>query len=170
MSHGTHGKYTPLLSNRLYDGLKYFALVILPAFSALYFGLGDIWNLPKVTEVIGTIAVLDTVLGMVLRSINVRYNNSDARFDGQIDDVEIKGDNSYSLDVQGDPAEVLETQKEVLLKVGPDETPDESVEVVPKKPPRKRAPRKPTPIPDEIVEPPEIPKVVAKKRAPRKKV
>lgn len=118
---------TPLMSNRVYDGLKYTALVILPASSALYFGLGEIWGLPKVTEVIGTIAVFDAVIGMVLRSSTVRYQNSDARFDGQIDDVEIKGDNLYSLDVTGDPAEVRATQEEVLLKVNPDEAQNKHV-------------------------------------------
>lgn len=132
----------PPFSNRAYDRLKYIALVILPAFSALYFGLGEIWGLPKVTEVIGTIAVFDTVLGMVLRSSNQSYKHSDARFDGHIDVLEDEGAKVYSLNVDGDPAEVLEASDEVLFKVNKDETPVEAVEVVSTPKPRKRAPRK----------------------------
>jgi len=174
MAHVANDEYTPLFSNRVYDVLKYIALVILPAASALYFGLGEIWDLPKVTEVIGTISVLDTVLGMIIRSDNIRYRNSDARFDGKIAEVEVKGDNNYSLDVKGDPAEVLETQEEVLLKVSPEVAPVEVVETPPspKPPPRKRAPRKKPVVgiaPPAPVEPPVpvVSKKVTRKAAPR---
>lgn len=132
---------TPLFSNRLYDRLKYIALVLLPAFSALYFGLGEIWGLPKVTEVIGTVAVLDTVLGMLLRSSNVRYRNNDARFDGHIDVLEDEGSKLYSLSVDGDPQEVLEEKDEVLFKVNHDETKVDVTEIVEEPKPRKRAPK-----------------------------
>ena len=135
------GVQPPLFSNRLYDRLKYVALVILPAFSALYFGLGEIWGLPKVTEVIGTVAVLDTVLGMILRSSNVRYKTNDARFDGQLDVVEDEGDTIVSLDIPGDPVEVLESKDEVLLKVNTDDIFEEALPVT-VKPPRKQVPRK----------------------------
>lgn len=133
---------TPLFSNRLYDRLKYIALVLLPAFSALYFGLGQIWGLPKIEEVVGTIAVLDTVLGMLLRKSNQDYKNSDARFDGHIDVIEDEGDKVYSVKVDGDPEEVLENKDEVTLKVHNDETVVEEVEVVKDPAPRKRALRK----------------------------
>lgn len=133
-----------ILSNRLYDQLKYVALVVLPAFSALYFGLGEIWDLPKVTEVIGTVAVLDTVLGIILRSSNIHYRNSDSRFDGQIEVVMEGDDEPSSLNVDDDTAEAIEVKDEVLLKVNKDEPLNEEVVVVAKKAPRKRAPRKKT--------------------------
>ena len=110
-------KSKPMFSNRWYDGLKYVALVVLPAFSALYFGLGEIWGLPKVTEVIGSIAVIDTVLGMLLRSSNQNYKKSDARFDGTINKIEGEDSTLYSLNLDGDPEKVLAAKDEVLFKV-----------------------------------------------------
>lgn len=54
------------LSNKTYDTLKWIAQILLPALGALYFALSDLWNLPKVTEVVGTIAAVDTFLGVLL--------------------------------------------------------------------------------------------------------
>lgn len=54
------------ISSKWYDRLKPVALVYLPAFSALYYGLGLIWGFPKVEEVVGSVAVLDAFLGTVL--------------------------------------------------------------------------------------------------------
>ena len=108
---------TPLFGNKLYDRLKYIALVILPALSALYFGLGEIWGLPKVTEVIGTIAVIDTVLGVLLRSSNQNYKKSDSRFDGTINKIEGEESTLYSLNLDGDPEKVLSEKDEILFKV-----------------------------------------------------
>lgn len=136
------GTPKPPISNRMYDTLKYISLVILPAISAFYFGLGDVWNLPKVTEVVGTIAVLDTVCGLILNRISINYRNSDHRFDGHIDVVEDEGAKLYSLNVDGDPAEVLDRKAEVTFKVNKDETPVELEELVETPKPRKRTPRK----------------------------
>ena len=54
------------LSNKTYDTLKWVAQILLPALGALYFALSDLWNLPKVTEVVGTIVAVDTFLGVLL--------------------------------------------------------------------------------------------------------
>lgn len=142
----------PFFSNRLYDALKYVALVLLPALGALYFGLGQIWGLPKIEETVGTITIIDTFLGMLIRKSNQNYQASDERFDGHIDVTETAGDTTYELNVDGDPEKVLEEKDEVTFKVNTDETPV-TVEEVPevealvaKTPaPRKRAPRKAAP-------------------------
>lgn len=142
----TSGSQTPTLSNTMYDRLKYVALVLLPAFSALYFGLGQIWGFPKIEEVIGTVAVLDTVLGMLIRKSNQEYKNSDERFDGSIDAVDDEGDKIYEVKVDGNPDEVLEEKSEVTLKVNSD-VPTVIAETVveeDKPKPKKRTPRKRT--------------------------
>ena len=54
------------LNNKSYDVLKWVALVALPATSALYLTLAALWNLPHPTEVAGTIAAIDTFLGVLL--------------------------------------------------------------------------------------------------------
>lgn len=54
------------LTNKQYDILKWIAQILLPAIGALYFALSKIWGFPMATEVIGTIAAIDTFLGAVL--------------------------------------------------------------------------------------------------------
>lgn len=62
------------MSNKTYDILKWIALVMLPAASALYFGLSQVWGLPYGEEIVGTISVIDTFLGALLGISNVNYN------------------------------------------------------------------------------------------------
>jgi hypothetical protein len=78
------GSKTPLFSSAVYDKLKWVALVFLPAFGVLYFGLAEIWGLPYAVQVMGTSAALDTFLGVLLGISNSRYNNSDAKYDGSV--------------------------------------------------------------------------------------
>lgn len=67
----------PLLSDKLYDSLKKFVTLVLPAVGTLYFALAQIWGLPKAEEVIGSIAALATAMGSLLHISSVTYNNSD---------------------------------------------------------------------------------------------
>lgn len=62
------------MSNKTYDILKWIALVMLPAASALYFGLSQVWGLPYGEEIVGTISVIDTFLGALLGISNMNYN------------------------------------------------------------------------------------------------
>lgn len=62
------------MSNKVYDILKYVALIVLPAVGALYFGLAKIWGLPYATEIVGTISVVDTFLGAILKLSTDQYN------------------------------------------------------------------------------------------------
>lgn len=63
------------MKNKTYDKLKNMALVILPAVGALYFGVAQIWGLPKAEEVVGTVAVITTFVGVVVKAAQVSYNN-----------------------------------------------------------------------------------------------
>jgi hypothetical protein len=73
-----------MMSNQAYDIAKKAALIWLPALGALYFGLAQIWNLPNAEQVVGSITVIDTFLGVVLGISSSSYNNSDAPYDGNI--------------------------------------------------------------------------------------
>jgi hypothetical protein len=66
-------------NNRVYDVLKYIAQIVLPALGALYFGLAKIWGLPYGTEIVGTIALIDTFLGALLGISSVQYNKEIAQ-------------------------------------------------------------------------------------------
>ena len=65
------------MSNQTYDILKYIALIVLPAISALYFGLAQIWGWPYGEEIVGSIAVIDTFLGAILQISKDNYDKSD---------------------------------------------------------------------------------------------
>ena len=62
------------MSNRLYDILKYTVTIALPALSALYFGLSQIWGFPYGEEVVGTIACVSTFLGALIGISSANYN------------------------------------------------------------------------------------------------
>lgn len=63
-----------LLSNRVYDALKWIVMVVIPALTTAYVGLAAIWNWPYATEVAKTSAVVCTLLGALLGISTAQYN------------------------------------------------------------------------------------------------
>lgn len=107
-----------MLSNGLYNRLKFICLVFLPALSTLYFTLGNIWGFSNIEEVVGTISALDAFLGVLLGLTSKLYNNSDIKYDGIIDiSSGESGSKLYSLELNGDP-NTLDQKSEVLFKIG----------------------------------------------------
>ena len=103
----------PLFSNATYDRLKFLALIVLPALGAAYFGLAAIWGLPKAEEVTGSVTVLVTFLGVLLRVSDVKYRNSDEQYDAAF--VKVPGPS-------GEPLYALqfETRQQKLAADGKD--------------------------------------------------
>ena len=64
------------ISNKMYDVLKWVSQVALPALATFYFTLSQIWGLPCVGEVLGTITAIDTFLGVLLGISNVQYHKN----------------------------------------------------------------------------------------------
>jgi hypothetical protein len=62
------------LNNRVYDILKWIALILLPALGTLYFALAGIWHLPYGEQIVGTITAIDTFLGALLGISTLNYN------------------------------------------------------------------------------------------------
>lgn len=56
-----------ITSNKIYDTLKFIALIVLPALATLYTAVGTIWGLPYPKEIGATIMAIDTFLGAVLK-------------------------------------------------------------------------------------------------------
>lgn len=54
------------MSNSTYDKWKWIAQILIPAVSSLYFGLSQIWGLPYGEQIVGTLACIDTFLGVIL--------------------------------------------------------------------------------------------------------
>lgn len=65
-----------MLSNKVYDVLKWIAMYLLPALGTLYFGLAGIWGFPYGEEVVGTITAIDTFLGVILGISTAKYNKT----------------------------------------------------------------------------------------------
>lgn len=105
-----------IIRGKLYDVLKFIALILLPACGTLYFTLAGIWGLPNAEEVVGTIVAIDTFLGVVLQISSSAYQSSDDRFDGTMD-VSRDGEKViYTLNLKDDP-EPLAEQESVTFKV-----------------------------------------------------
>lgn len=85
MSESQHSKTkTPLLGDKAYSALKSLATIGLPAVGALYFALAQIWGLPEPEKVVGTIASVNTFVGVLLGVSSRSYNNSNVMYDGTI--------------------------------------------------------------------------------------
>lgn len=63
-----------LISNRMYDILKFVAQIALPALGSLYFALSTIWGLPYGEQIVGTITAIDAFLGAILGISTKMYN------------------------------------------------------------------------------------------------
>lgn len=63
------------ISNKAYDVGNYVAKIALPAIATFYAGLAALWSLPAGTEVVGTITLVDTLLGALLVIQKKQYDN-----------------------------------------------------------------------------------------------
>lgn len=73
-----------MLSNRMYDILKFVAQILLPAIGTLYFALARIWNFPYAEEIVGTITAIDAFLGALLGISTAKYNKQEPPDDDEI--------------------------------------------------------------------------------------
>lgn len=62
------------MTGRLYDRIKFVALIGLPALGTLYFALAGIWGLPYADQIVGTIAAIDTALGLWVKYLSVQHD------------------------------------------------------------------------------------------------
>lgn len=64
------------MSNKVYDVLKWIALVALPALGTLYFALAGIWGFPYAEQIVGSVTAIDTFLGIILGISSANYKAS----------------------------------------------------------------------------------------------
>lgn len=119
------GKYEAVtglsLSNRAYDLFNNAVTLLLPALGVFYATIAALWNLGYVTEIVGTIAAVSVLGGVVLKMSNKAYNaqqDEKARQEEQNVDGVLRIMDSEDGPISGfkfaDP-EVLE--KKSLLKI-----------------------------------------------------
>lgn len=64
------------LNDKIYNALKWIAIVALPATGTLYFALAGIWGFPYGEQIVGTITAVETFLGIILGISTYNYNKS----------------------------------------------------------------------------------------------
>lgn len=62
------------MSNKVYDVLKWITLVALPATTALWLALANIWGFPYAEAIGATLAAVTTFLGALLGISSLQYN------------------------------------------------------------------------------------------------
>lgn len=63
-----------MLNDKVYDVLKWVALVVLPAIATLYTALAGVWGLPYAQEIPATITAVDLFIGALLGVSTAQYN------------------------------------------------------------------------------------------------
>lgn len=66
------------LSNKVYDVLKWIALIALPALQVALVTLGKIWNLPAMVPTAATVGVLATLIGVCIGVSTFSYKTDEA--------------------------------------------------------------------------------------------
>ena len=61
------------MSNKVYDILKWIALVVFPAIATLFSVISMIWGIPYGEQITSTIIAIDTALGAILGVSSVKY-------------------------------------------------------------------------------------------------
>lgn len=111
---------TFILNSKAYAFLKWMTMVVLPATGSGYFALSEIYNWTNGTQVLGTITVVSTFLGLVLGVSTKNFNASDEPYDGE---VKVKWDpvtdkTIYSLELNENVGiEDIAGMKQVVFKV-----------------------------------------------------
>ena len=61
------------MTDKVYNILKYCALIAIPAIGTFYTTIASLWGWPYITEVSGTILAFDTLLGAFIGISSARY-------------------------------------------------------------------------------------------------
>lgn len=106
-------------TDQVYRKLKFIALILLPALATLYFGVSQIWGLPNTVEVMGTITLIDTFLGSLLKVSTTTYESGvipqPKIYDGTV--IVEPGEGGDQLRFSGLDPEAAVKKDEFVLKV-----------------------------------------------------
>ena len=64
---------TSLLSNKIYNVIKWITALFIPALITLYLSLADVWNFPNPEKVVLTAAAVNVFLGVLLKVSDTQY-------------------------------------------------------------------------------------------------
>lgn len=107
---------TPLLNDKFYNVLKHVAAIGLPAVSALYYALAQIWHLSHPGQIMASISAVNVFIGALVGVSNVQYNKSDAKYVGNLEVIDTGDKKTYSLNLNSDPQDI-ENMTDATFKV-----------------------------------------------------
>lgn len=107
-----------MLSDITYNIFKNVVQVTSPLFSALYFLLSILWELPNALQVLGITAFVTIFISMVLWISHKEYKRCGAIYDGKMEITPGIDKTIYSLLLEDD-LENLGKKKSITLKVEP---------------------------------------------------
>jgi Putative phage holin Dp-1 len=117
------------MSSKLYDILKGIALIWLPALATFWWTLGGIWDLPYTEQVIGTIVALDTLLGVVVKSVSKSYKPP---LDGKLIVDDSNPDKvTATFDIATKPEDMIGKDRVTVAVVHPEEPLPPGIRILP---------------------------------------
>lgn len=75
------------MNNKVYDVLKFIALVVLPALATLIIGVFEIWGLPYGAQIGATITAVATFLGAILSVSSAKYHAENKNNNNELKDA-----------------------------------------------------------------------------------
>lgn len=106
-----------MLSNQMYNVLKYTVTTVLPALGTLYFAIAQIWGVPFGEQVVGTLTALALFGGTLLGLSTRAYNKAGGDTQGTIYiDTTDESKDVYNLELNDSP-ETLKDLSKVSFKV-----------------------------------------------------
>lgn len=109
-----------ILNSKLYNALKWVALILLPGFASFYLGFGQIWDFPETDKIVGSITLMDTFLGAMLQLSSKTYQNDPRNVDGYVTPTNPDPDTGIpgvAFTMSRHPIDFFDRDK-VILKVG----------------------------------------------------
>jgi hypothetical protein len=106
-----------IVSNKMYDFLKVFVMVIAPSASAIYLGLSISFDFPYVNAVVVTTMSVTAAIGLFLLITSKTYHLSDVYYDGRmlVKENEL-GELMYTMELNEDP-EPLRLKSRIVFRV-----------------------------------------------------
>lgn len=106
-----------VLGDKMYAFGRQAVQLYIPALSAAYFALANIWNFPNPEKVCGSCAILATFLGVVLKVSTTQYNKSDKAYDGTVTVTPHESGSKININV--DPFDLIDKTSIRLKRVDP---------------------------------------------------
>jgi hypothetical protein len=79
-------------NSKLYDVLKYMALIVFNAIGVFYKAIAEIWNLPYGNEIALTCSALALLVGTLIGISSHNYNNMEVEIDEEEQDLLLERD------------------------------------------------------------------------------